>query len=66
MHFSIINLGTYINTLVITPHVQLQLTEFVTVDSCVYGYHEYSAIWEPVMGEKLQCDIGIICTIRML
>ena len=27
----------------------------LTIDSCVRGYHEYSAIWEPVMGEELQC-----------
>ena len=28
----------------------------LTIDSCIHGYHEYSTIWEPVMGEELQCD----------
>ena len=23
--------------------------------SSIHGYHEYSAVWEPVMGEELQC-----------
>ena len=27
----------------------------LTIDSCLCGYHEYSAIWEPVMAEELQC-----------
>ena len=53
MYFSIINLGTYI----ISHHVCMHATtaagyEFVslTIDSCIH-----SAIWEPVMGEELQC-----------
>ena len=28
----------------------------LTIDSCVRGYHEYSGIWEPFIGEELQCD----------
>ena len=28
----------------------------LTIDSCVCGYHEYSGIWEPFIGEELQCD----------
>ena len=44
--------------------VQLQLAmsssrSSLTVDSCVHGYHEYSMIWEPVMGEELQCGTEI-------
>ena len=31
----------------------------LTVDSCICGYHEYSTIWEPVMGEELQCGMEI-------
>ena len=27
----------------------------LTIDSCLCGYHKYSAIWESVMGEELQC-----------
>ena len=28
----------------------------LTIASCVRGYHEYSSIWEPFIGEELQCD----------
>ena len=28
----------------------------LTIDSCVHSYHEYSVIWEPFIGEELQCN----------
>ena len=51
MYFSIINLGACI----ILRHVCTRACSSLTIDSCIRGYHEYSAIWEPVMGEELQC-----------
>lgn len=33
-----------------------ELSLLLAIDSYVRGYHEYNTIWEPVMGEELQCD----------
>ena len=51
MYFSIINLGACI----ISHHMCTRARSSLTIDSCVRGYHEYSAIWEPVMAKELQC-----------
>jgi len=56
MHFKKMILGTCMVILPVMAHQQLH-TLLLTIDSSVGGYYEYSAVWEPAMGDELQCDM---------
>ena len=50
--------GAYILQLIIVNYSAYLIMSYryVRIDSCIRGFHEYKAIWDPTLGEELDCS----------